>query len=51
MDDEELPDQVFIQAVVLVIHYLQQAFLQLGFLRRDLGEITRPINPSNVTFE
>lgn len=32
----ELSDQAFIQAVFLVIHYLQQAFLQLGFLGRDL---------------
>lgn len=51
-DQRELSDQVFIQAVFLIIHDLKQTFLQFGFLRRDLREeITRPIKLSNVTSE
>lgn len=50
--ERERSDQVFIQAVFLLVHDLQQALLQLGFLGGDLREeITRPITASNVTFE
>lgn len=37
----KISDQVFVQRVLFVIHYLKPAFLQFSFRRQDLREESR----------